>query len=117
MDNDIIDSTLYTYKVRAFKDGIFSGYSNEIDVLSLLRPIDGPMGVNASPLDSARIQINWLNPSNSYGTIVIERKDLINGTFSRLIQFHKGQIILLTIICCLQQHIIIDCILLPKPCF
>lgn len=90
MDNDIIDSTLYTYKVRAFKDGIFSGYSNEIDVLSLLRPIDGPMGVNASPLDSARIQINWLNPSNSYGTIVIERKDLINGTFFSVDSVSQG---------------------------
>lgn len=90
IDEVVIDTTSYNYRVRSYRNNIFSAYSNEIEVTTLLRPIDSPIGLNASTLDSASIQLNWLNPSNSFGIIMIERKISSNGIYTLIDSVNQG---------------------------
>lgn len=79
---NVVDTTLYTYRVRAYNDNLFSNYSNEIDILTLLRSIDGPINLVASTIDTARIQLNWLNVQNNPYWIKVGRKTGEGGEYS-----------------------------------
>jgi hypothetical protein len=81
-DGIVIDSTLYNYRVRAYNNNLFSAYSNEIEVTTLLRQIDGPINLVVDAIDSSSVELNWFNGPSNYGWIKIERKSGATVEFS-----------------------------------
>ena len=82
-DWNLIDTTLYQYRVRAFNQNLLSDYSNEIEILTELRIIDGPVNLAASTIDTTSIQLHWFNgPSSYFSWIKVERRIGESGKYS-----------------------------------
>ena len=89
-DWNVIDTSLYNYRVRAFQNNLLSGFSNEVEILTSLRPIDSPINLVANTIDSASIHLSWFNGPSTYGEIKIERKTGENGLYSVIDSVQQG---------------------------
>jgi titin len=77
-------SIQYFYRVRAYNNGGFSGYSNEANATTLVDPPGTPTNLTATTLGSSRIGLIWTdNASNELG-YKIELKIGATGTFAEI---------------------------------
>lgn len=71
--------TVYYFKTLAFRDGLKSGFSNEVRTL-LVAPTNFSAVVDATP----RVILSWQDNSNNEGWFEIERRYTGGGTFERV---------------------------------
>jgi len=71
-DTGISTNNSYTYKVRAYKDGVNSDYSNEVTVTVAIP--SAPSGLSAAVISTSRIDLTWTDNSNNETGFKIERR-------------------------------------------
>ncbi|HVO74144.1 MAG TPA: T9SS type A sorting domain-containing protein [Ignavibacteriaceae bacterium] len=74
-DFNVVDTTNYTYRVKAFNLFTQSGYSNEASVTTLLSTIAAPTNLVAvlNTKDSTRVNLSWNDNSSNESGFVIQR--------------------------------------------
>ncbi len=71
----------YFYRVRAFNGTGNSGYSNEANALTLIKP---PINLAAVAVGSSQIDLTWTDQTTTETGYSIERKTGIAGTFTEV---------------------------------
>jgi glucose/arabinose dehydrogenase len=72
-DWDLLDSTLYTYRIRAFHINGFSGYSNEFSVTTPVR-LAAPSNLVATATGPTQVKLQWTDNTFMEDGFKIERK-------------------------------------------
>jgi glucose/arabinose dehydrogenase len=80
LDWDLLDSTLYTYRVRAFHISSVSPYSNEFEVTTPVR-LAAPSNLVATSTGPTQVLLNWQDNTMYEDGFKIERK-LEGGVYS-----------------------------------
>jgi glucose/arabinose dehydrogenase len=81
-DWNVIDSTNYTYRVKAFNSTDNSGYSNEFNVTTPLRTVEAPTDLVASAIGPNEVNLNWTDNDFQEEGYKIERKTGVQGIYS-----------------------------------
>ena len=89
-DWNIIDTTTYTYRVKAFNATYTSGYSNGFTVTTLLRTVEAPTDLVANAIGPNEIDLNWTDNTFSEEGYKIERKTGAGGTYSVIVSLGEN---------------------------
>ncbi|NWF90238.1 MAG: immunoglobulin domain-containing protein [Ignavibacteriaceae bacterium] len=76
IDSTVLDTTIYTYRIKGINLLTESQYSNEYSVTTLLSSISAPSNLSAipDPSDSTIVQLTWQDNSSNELGFIIERK-------------------------------------------
>ena len=85
-NDTVISGVVYYYKVRAFRNPVYSSFSNEISTE------DGTGGVNPAPSNlsytivpsTTNVKLSWVNNSTDELQIIVERKLSTESDFSQV---------------------------------
>jgi fibronectin type 3 domain-containing protein len=81
-DNGVTAGTTYSYKVRAYGQGVASGWTNEITVSPQAVPA-APTNLAASVLSPTQIRVTWQDNSTNEGSFDVWRK-AGNGAYVKI---------------------------------
>ncbi|NWF49211.1 MAG: PQQ-dependent sugar dehydrogenase [Ignavibacteriaceae bacterium] len=81
VDINVIDSTIYTYRVRAFAGNVYSGYSNSVTVTTPLRSVNSPTSLIAQQTGINLVELSWIDNDLQEEGYKIERKLGENGQY------------------------------------
>ncbi len=81
-DWSVIDTTTYTYRVKAFNATNTSGYSNEFTVITPLREVEAPSDLVATAIGPNEIELNWADNDFQEEGYKIERKTGAQGIYA-----------------------------------
>jgi glucose/arabinose dehydrogenase len=81
VDINVIDSTIYIYRVRAFAGNVYSGYSNSVTVTTPLRSVNSPTGLIAQQTGINLVELSWIDNDLQEEGYKIERKLGENGQY------------------------------------
>lgn len=74
-DPDLTPGTAYLYRVRAYNEGGFSGYSNEVPATPPLTPtLAVPANLTVTAVSATQINLSWADDSTSEIRFKIERR-------------------------------------------
>jgi len=79
-------ATAYYYRIRAYNSAGYSGYSNEINLITIL----APYSLTATTLSSTEISLSWKEQSGAITGFKIERKIGISGSWAEVTQVGSG---------------------------
>jgi cellulose/xylan binding protein with CBM9 domain/fibronectin type III domain protein/galactose oxidase-like protein len=82
-DPGLAPNTTYYYKVRAYKGGDNSQFSNEASTTTA-SPATAPSGLSASPFSPSQINVCWTDNANNETGFKIERKTGAGGTYAQI---------------------------------
>jgi len=85
-DKDLIPSTTYTYRVKAFNDRGHSEYTdtNSATTDPKLNPPTRPTILDVQVVSSSQIDIKWIDNSSNEDGFIIERTEGLGGIFSQI---------------------------------
>lgn len=75
-DSSVVDSTIYTYRIKSFNYVRQSAYSNTASDTTLLSTVNAPSNLLAvpSPSDSQIVKLTWVDNSSNENGFILERK-------------------------------------------
>lgn len=81
-DDNVMDTTTYTYRVKAFNGTDTSAYSNEFTVTTLLRALFAPTNLIATAAGPNEVQLSWNDNNTQEVGFKIERKTGMQGNYA-----------------------------------
>jgi len=74
-DRNVVQNTEYTYRVRAYNNNGYSGFSNSINVFvsSATNPPAAPSNLNASYVSVNRVELEWTDMSDNESGFEIQK--------------------------------------------
>jgi glucose/arabinose dehydrogenase len=81
-DENVMDTTTYTYRVKAFNATDTSGYSNELTVTTLLRTLFAPTNLIATATGPNEVELSWDDNNTQEVGFKIERKTGLQGNYT-----------------------------------
>jgi len=82
LDENVIDTTTYTYRVKAYNATDSSTYSNEFTVTTPLRTVEAPTDLVANATGPNEIELSWVDNDSQEEGYKIERKTGAQGSYS-----------------------------------
>jgi len=82
LDENVMDTTTYTYRVKAFNATDTSGYSNEFTITTLLRTIFAPTNLAATATGPDEVELSWDDNNIQEAGFKIERKTGMQGIYA-----------------------------------
>jgi titin len=85
IDNDVIASTTYRYRIASFTSQTQSAWSNEVTVTTYANDVAPPGNLVAdfNPSDGS-VRVTWSDNTNRENGTLIERKNGINGSYKEI---------------------------------
>jgi len=89
-DWSVIDTTTYTYRVKAFNATNTSGYSNEFTVTTPLRAVEAPTDLVAGATGPNEVELSWTDNDFQEEGYKIERKTGVQGSYSVIVSLGES---------------------------
>ncbi|MFH1228250.1 MAG: fibronectin type III domain-containing protein [Planctomycetota bacterium] len=80
-DTGLIEGTVYSYRVKAYKSAEETAYTNVISATTTLTP---PSSLNVAVISSSQINLTWTDNTDNETGYKIERKTGLGGTYSQI---------------------------------